>query len=419
MRPPTDRLSPAPFTSYQKFVVAALAFLQFAVILDFMIVAPLGALVMPALGMSPRDFGFIVSAYAFSAGASGLLVAGFADRYDRKKLLLFFYAGFVLGTLWCGLANSFHALLAARIVTGVFGGVIGAMVLAIATDLFEPSQRGRVMGFVQTAFAASQILGLPAGIYLSNHWGWHAPFLMMVAFGIVAGLVVAWKLQPVAAHLKERQEHSPWMHLYHTVLERRHWSAFLTMMLLATGGFMLMPFGTAYIVNNLGIAITSLPTIYLVTGVFTIFIGPLVGKLADRLGKYPVFLGGSILSIVMVLIYTHLPPVSLAVIIVVNVVLFLAIFSRMIPFQALSTSVPEMTKRGSYNSLGAAIQQVSGGIASVIAGQIVTSAPDGKLEHFPVVGYVVIAATLATMFTTWKMKEGIERRAQALRPAPA
>ena len=43
--------------------------LQFAVILDFMIVAPLGALVMPALDMSPRDFGFIVSAYAFSAGA--------------------------------------------------------------------------------------------------------------------------------------------------------------------------------------------------------------------------------------------------------------------------------------------------------------------------------------------------------------
>ena len=187
------------------------------------------------------------------------------------------------------------------------------------------------------------------------------------------------------------------------------------MMLLATGGFMLMPFGSAYIVNNLGIAITSLPTIYLVTGIFTIFIGPLVGKLADRQGKYPVFLGGSMLSILMVLIYTHLPPISLAVIIVVNVVLFLAIFSRMIPFQALSISVPEMTKRGAYNSLGAAIQQVSGGIAAVIAGHIVTTTADGKLEHFPLVGYVVICATLATMFTTWKMKQGIERRAEARR----
>jgi predicted MFS family arabinose efflux permease len=413
--PPADN----KFTPYQKFVVAALAFLQFAVILDFMIVAPLGALVMPALGMSPRQFGLIVSAYAFSAGASGLLVAGFADRYDRKKLLLFFYTGFVVGTLWCGLANSFHALLAARIVTGIFGGVIGSVVLAIATDLFETSQRGRVMGFIQTAFAASQILGLPAGIYLSNRWDWHAPFRAMVAVGIVAGLVVAWKLRPVAAHLTERQERSPWMHLYHTVREPRHWSAFLTMMLLATGGFMLMPFGSAYVVNNLGIAVTSLPTIYLITGIFTIFIGPLVGKLSDRQGKYPVFLGGSIVSIVMVLIYTHLPPVSLAVVIVINVVLFMGIFSRMIPFQAMSTSVPEMTKRGAYNALGAAIQQVSGGIASVIAGQIVTSAPDGKLEHFPVVGYVVVCATLTTMFTAWKMKQGIERRARAARAVAA
>jgi len=417
--PPADTQSPDRFTPYQRFVIAALAFLQFAVILDFMIVAPLGALVMPALDISPRDFGLIVSAYAFSAGASGLLVAGFADRYDRKKLLLFFYTGFVLGTLWCGLASSFHALLAARIVTGIFGGVIGSVVMAIATDLFEPGQRGRVIGFLQTAFAASQILGLPAGIYLSNRWNWHAPFLVMVGFGIAGGLVVAWKLQPVAAHLAAPQERSPWMHLYDTVREPRHWSAFATMMLLATGGFMLMPFGSAYLVNNLGIALTSLPTVYLVTGVFTIFIGPLVGKLADRQGKYPVFLGGSILSILMVLIYVHLPPVPLAVVIVVNVVLFAGIFSRIIPFQAMATSVPEMTKRGSFNALGAAIQQVSGGVASVIAGHIVTMSSDGKLERFPVVGYVVVGATLTAMFTTLKVKQGIERRAAEARPATA
>jgi predicted MFS family arabinose efflux permease len=180
-----------------------------------------------------------------------------------------------------------------------------------------------------------------------------------------------------------------------------------------------MPFGSAYLVNNLGIALTSLPTIYLITGLFTIFITPLVGKLADKRGKYPVFLAGSILSIVMVLIYTHLPLVSLPVVIVVNVVLFVGIFSRIIPFQALSTSVPEMTKRGSFNALGAAIQQFSGGMASVIAGHIVTASPDGKLEHFPVVGYVVVFATLVTMFTTWKVKQGIERRAATAQPAAA
>ena len=110
-----------PFSGYQKTVVGMLAFLQFAVILDFMLMAPLGALIMPALKIEPRQFGLVVSAYAFSAAASGLLTAGFADRYDRKRLLLFFYAGFVMGTLWCGLAQSFETLLVARVVTGLFG----------------------------------------------------------------------------------------------------------------------------------------------------------------------------------------------------------------------------------------------------------------------------------------------------------
>jgi predicted MFS family arabinose efflux permease len=177
-----------PFSGYQKTVVAMLAFLQFAVILDFMIMSPLGALIMPDLKITTAQFGLVVSAYAFSAGASGLLTAGFADRYDRKKLLLFFYTGFIVGTVWCGLAQSFESLLAARVFTGLFGGVIGSVVLAIATDLFPPQMRGRVMGLIQTAFAASQVLGIPAGIYLSNQWNWHVPFMAMAAFGLAGGL---------------------------------------------------------------------------------------------------------------------------------------------------------------------------------------------------------------------------------------
>src|ERR1044072_9659755 len=129
------------FSGYQKVVVGMLPFLQFAVILDFMLMSPLGAIIMPSLSITPAQFGTVVSAYAFAAGTSGLLMAGFADRFDRKKLLLFFYMGFLGGTLWCGLAQSFESLLAARIVTGLFGGVIGSVVLAIATDLFPAHMR--------------------------------------------------------------------------------------------------------------------------------------------------------------------------------------------------------------------------------------------------------------------------------------
>ena len=398
------------FTRYQKSVVALLAFLQFAVILDFMLMSPLGAVIMPALSIGPKQFGFAVSAYAFSASASGLLTAGFADRFDRKKLLLFFYAGFVLGTLWCGLAQSFESLLAARVVTGLFGGVIGSVVLAIATDLFAPQMRGRVMGFIQTAFAASQVLGIPVGLYLSNTWNWHVPFLAMAALGLVGGLAVQWRMRPVGDHLQIRQERSPWMHLWHTLVVPRHLLAFVTVAFLTTGGFMLMPFSSAFAVNNLGISLHDLPTVYLVTGLCTIFVGPLVGKAADALGKFRVFAAGSVLSISTVLVYTHLGPVGLPVLIVVNAVMFVGIFSRMIPFQAMVSSVPAPERRGAFNAVSASIQQLSGGIASVVAGHIVSLGADGKLLHFEVTGYVVVATSLVATALVWRLHLGLQRQ---------
>lgn len=405
--------APAPiaFTPYQRFVAGMLAVLQFAVILDFMIMSPLGAMIMPALNISTQQFGLVVSAYAFSAGISSIVTAGFADRFDRKRLLVFFYAGFLLGTLWCGLAPNFEQLLVARIVTGIFGGVIGSIVMAIAADLFVPQQRGRVMGIIQTAFAASQVMGLPLGLYLSNHWGWHAPFLAMVVFGAVGGAVILWRMQPVDAHLAAKQEKSAFMHLAHTLMDMRYVPVFAATALLTTGGFMLMPFASAFTVNNLGIPLTQLPTIYLVTGVFTIFIGPLVGRMADKLGKMSVFLAGSTLSVIMVMIYTHLSAVPLWLVIVVNVVMFVGIFSRMIPFQAMAAGVPEPQQRGAFNAVSSAIQSLAGGVASLVAGHIVTFGADGKLQHFEVVGYVMLGTASVAAWLGWRVHVGIQERA--------
>ena len=397
----------APFSPYQKTVVALLAFLQFAVIVDFMLMAPMGALIMPALSIGPSQFGLVVSAYAFSAAASGLLTAGFADRFDRKKLLLFFYGGFVLGTLWCGLAQSFETLLAARIVTGLFGGVIGSIVIAISTDLFPPQMRGRVMGIIQTAFAASQVLGIPLGLYLSNHWNWHVPFLALAALGVLGGFVVNARMQPVNAHLKATQEHSPWRHLLQTVTVPRHLLAFATTALLTTGGFMLMPFSSAYVVNNLGISLHDLPTVYVVTGLCTVFTGPMIGKAADRFGKFRVFGLGTALSIAMVLVYTHLGPIPLALLILVNAVLFVGIFSRMIPAQALMASVPAPVQRGAFSAINASVQQLAGGVASLVSGHIVTMAADGKLQHFDTVGFVVAASSLVSFLLLWRLQRSL------------
>ncbi len=410
----TQPASLPQFSRYQKIVIGLLAFLQFAVIVDFMLMSPLGAVIMPALSITSAQFGTVVSAYAFAAGVSSLLTAGFADRFDRKRLLLFFYSGFIIGTLWCGLAQTFPSLLLARVVTGIFGGVISSIVLAIATDLFPPQMRGRVMGVVQSAFAASQVLGIPFGIYLAKSWNWHIPFIAMAVIAVLGGLLITWQLQPVAEHLKTPQERSPFMHLLHTVNEPRYLLAFVVVMFLATGGFMLMPFSSAFTVNNLGISLDHLPTIYLVTGLATIFIGPLVGRAADRVGKLRVFYMGTSLMIVMVLVYTHLGPTPLLVLILINVVMFVGIFSRMIPTQALMTQVPSPSQRGSFNAINASIQQLSGGLASLVAGHIVTRAADGRILHYEIAGYVVVTTSLITAFLLTK----ISRRIESPVPAP-
>ena len=299
-----------------------------------------------------------------------------------------------------------------RVVTGIFGGVIGSIVLAIATDLFSVQLRGRVMGLIQTAFGASQVLGLPIGLYLSSRWDWHAPFLVMVAFGAIGGLVILFKMKSVADHLAVPQQRSAFLHLLGTIRDPRYLAAFATTALLTTGGFMIMPFSSAFTVNNIGISIHSLPTIYFITGIFAIIVGPLVGKAADAYGKLPVFIAGSLITCVMVIIYTHLTVVPLATVIVVNVLLFVGIFSRLIPFQAMVSSVPEQNQRGAFNAVGASIQQFAGGFASVIAGHIVSFGADGKLQHFPMVGYVVVLTVLLSATLTWRIQHELSKRAQ-------
>ncbi|MGT2436590.1 MFS transporter [Bradyrhizobium betae] len=399
------------FSRYQVLLVALLAFAQFTIILDFIIMSPLGAILMPSLDITAGQFGVAVSAYAFSAGLSGILAAGFADRFDRKRLLLFFYVGFTLGTALCAAAQTYHVLLLARIVTGLFGGVIGSVVLAIVTDLFPLNQRGRVMGFVQTAFAASQVLGVPAGLYLANHWSWHVCFIAIVGLSIVTIAVIAFAMEPVDAHLKLKQDRNPFHHLIATVGEPRYTLAFAVTTLLATGGYMIMPYSSAFTVNNVGIDMAHLPIIYLVSGLFSIVTGPLVGRASDAFGKYPTFVFGCVMTIVMVLIYTHLGHVSLATAIAVNVLMFVGIFSRMIPSQALISAIPDPSQRGSFSAVSASLQQLSGGLGSVLAAAIISQQPDGSLLHFERIGYVVVATTIVTLVMMYFVQKAVAERA--------
>ncbi len=386
------------FTGYEKFVIAMLTFLQFTVILDFMVLSPLGAFLMPSLKIEPSQFGWVVSAYAFSAGLSGILAAGFADKFDRKKMLLFFYTGFMAGTLFCGLAPTYHLLLAARIVTGIFGGVLNSIGSAIITDLFPMQVRGRVMGFVQMAFASSQVLGIPLGLYFAEHFGWHSSFLMIVGVAAPVGLVILFKMRPVDAHLKLKSERNAFQHLIQTASNPRYVRGFAATTLLATGGFMLMPFGSAFLAGNLKVDTKDLPVIYTITGIAALIAGPLAGRIADKFGKYQLFTIGSLCAMVVAIIYTQLTSASLSMITFISALLFIFVTARIVGATTLISGVPAPQDRGAYMGVSSAMQQISGGISAAIAGLIVVKLPGGALANYDILGYVVVAAMAITIF---------------------
>lgn len=408
-----------PFTNYQKFIVAILALLQFTIVLDFMILSPLGDILIKSLDITPAKFGWVVSSYAFSAGASGILAAGFADKFDRKKMLLFFYVGFVVGTLFCGLANTYELLLIARIVTGLFGGVIAAISMAIITDLFAINQRGRVMGFVQMSFAGSQVLGVPIGIYLATKFNWHVTFFMIVVLAVLIGLAVMIKMKPITEHLKLQSDKNAFLHLWHTLQNREYQTGYLATAMLSIGGFMLMPFGSAFLVNNVHIAQNDLFLVFMFTGISSIIVMPIIGKISDKVDKFKVFTVGSLIAIVMVIFYTNIGLVPLWYVIIINMLLFMGIMSRMIPSTILNTAIPEMKDRGAFMAINSSLQQMAGGVAAVFAGLIVTQqTKTSPLEHYDTLGYVVAVAILVCVFFVYRVSVLVKSKKQALATVP-
>jgi len=397
------------FSSYEIFVILILTLTQFTVILDFIVISPLGDLLMKTMNLSTAQFGLSVSAYAFSAGFSGLMTAGFADRFDRKKLLLFFYVGFIVGTLLCGLSQSYPMLLAARIFTGLFGGVIGSISMAIVSDLFPLEKRGRVFGFLQMGFGASQVLGIPLSLYIANFWGWQSPFLMIVGLSIIVWLLVIFKLKPVTEHLDHKTEQNAIAHLWQTLTLRKYRIGFLATAFLSLGNFMMMPWGSAYVINNLMITVQELPFIYMASGVCTLTIMPIVGKLSDRFDKFYLFAIASMILIVVIVIYANLGPVSFWIVLIMNLGLQVGFMSRTVPSIALTSALPQKKDRGAFMGINSSLQQIAGGIAAAVSGMIVIQNDKfSPLEHYDYLVYVVVLLSIISVFLLFRVSRIIK-----------
>lgn len=384
----------------EKTVLLLLAVLNFTHIMDFMIMMPLGNYLMPYFEISSQQFSMLVAAYTFSAGVSGFFAAFFVDGFGRKKVLMFAYTGFLIGTLFCALSPAYEILLASRVVAGLFGGLIAAQVLSIVADLVPYARRGAAMGTIMAAFSAASVFGVPFGLYIANLFNWHAPFFFVVILG-AALIPFLLKLLPrMDGHLlaEDRKRIRPMELIGDVSRNSSQLYALSLTAVLMLGHFMIIPFINPFMEFNMGFSKTQTPLIYMVGGTLTLVTSPLLGRVADRIGKYRLFVILVIASIPLIALITNLPHIPFYLVLCITGLWFIVSAGRFIPAQAMVTNVVQPERRGSFMSFNSSVQQIFVGIASVLAGLIVVRMPDNHLEHYEFTGYLSIVLILCSIF---------------------
>ncbi|WP_407526663.1 MFS transporter [Lacibacter sp. MH-610] len=373
----------------ERLIIFLLASLNFTHILDFMIMMPLGNYLMPFFNITPKQFSLLVGSYTLTAAVSGFAAAFFVNQYDRKKVLVIAYIGFLIGTFACGLAPSYGLLLAARVLAGLFGGLIGAQVLSIVADLIPYERRGAAMGSIMSAFAVSSTLGVPFSLYLSNLFSWHAPFILVGAVGTVVLFFIIRFIPSMTAHIQQKEESKREV-LFSVVKSPQQRLALLFSALMMMGHFMIIPFINPYMEFNNGYSKVQTPMIYLVGGIASFFAAHILGKLSDRYGKLIVFSASLLASFMFIWLITNLPPIAFVWVLVIFGVWFVLATGRAVAAQAMVSNVVPPAQRGSFMSFNSSMQQLGTATASFISGMVVINGTDGKLMHYNWLGYISI-----------------------------
>lgn len=398
-------------SSKDKIVLLLLAALNFTHILDFMIMMPLGNYLMPYFKISPQQFSMLVASYTFSAGIAGFLAAFFVDNFDRKRVLLFGYIGFLLGTLFCALAPTYTFLLLARIVAGIFGGLIGAQVLSIVADLVPYERRGMAMGIIMAAFSVASVFGVPFGLYMANLFNWHGPFFFVAGFGAILVPFLMRYLPKMDSHLTNKEARiNPLQLLKEVGKDADQMLALGFTACLMLGHFMIIPFLNPYMEFNMGFSKLQTPMLYMAGGLATLVTSPLIGKLADTMGKHKVYIIMAVISIFPIALLTNLLPMPFYMVLCIAGFWFVVSSGRTIPAQAMVSNVVSPERRGSFMSFNSSVQQIFVGLASVISGFIVVKNPDNSIQNYELTGYLSIFITLLTLVFVFKLDTRLKKK---------
>ena len=395
---------PVLSTRREFWLLLTLAGIQFTHILDFMIMMPLGPQLRAVFGISDAQFGLLVSAYTFSAGASGLLAAFSVDRFGRKKLLLTLYTLFAAATLACGLAPTYESLMAARITAGVFGGVLSALSQTIVGDVIPAERRGRAMGMVMSSFSIATVAGVPLGLFLAAQFNWHMPFIAIAVFCAVLAILAWQTLPPLRGHLSAAGRVSPLANLLDTVQNRDHQKTLLFTFLMMFVGFVVIPYITLYTTSNGQLTMKQIPYIYLIGGIASLLTARWIGRATDAQGKVKVFRMLALLTTIPVVGMTISAPWGFYGMLASSTLFFVLMSGRMIPGMAIVTSACNPPQRGTFMALNSAAQSLGMSAAAFLGGLIISRDAQGLVLNYWGSALVGVAASLATYWLVGQLR---------------
>ncbi|MBB6459717.1 MFS transporter [Flammeovirga kamogawensis] len=405
-------------TKNEKVTLYMLAAVSFTNILDFIVLMPLGHVLQETFEMTPVMWSAVVSSYTLAAAVSGLISIFIIDRFERKRMFLTIYAFFTIGTLLCSIAPTYHFLLLARLFTGVFGGLINAALFTIVGDMLPEEKRGTGIGILMTGFAVSSAIGVPIGLYLGVEIDWHAPFLIIGCIASVLWIVCYKRLPTMNAHLEHRKDPNENIKLLAPFTEllsnKRQQQGLLALGFVFFGHFLLIPFFSPYMVNNIGFEDSQLTWIYLCGGICTMYFSPRIGVWSDKYGKYLVFTIISCITVLPTLVLTNTPTMSIPFVLVFSSLFFIC-GARSIPANALLLGTSNPKKRGSFMSVRSSVQNLSQGLASFASGYIIYQDPTtGVFQHYNRIGIISVIATMLGVFLFKKISDTAKHRARKL-----
>ena len=392
----------------ERWLLLTLASIQFTSVLDFMIMMPLGPQLTELFDISASEFGFLVSAYTFAAGLSGLLAATYIDRFGRKRMMLTLYPLFGAAALACSFAPTFAWLMVARVASGFFGGVLMALSQTIVAEVIPFERRGRAMGVVMTSFSVATVAGVPLALFLASHFNWHAPFLAIALMVSVCALGAAKTLPSLKGHLAAHPigDSAPNMlaNLRLVLVDPNHLRAYAMSASMVFAGFAVIPYIALYLQGNAGFKPEQIPYVYLTGGICTLISARLIGHWSDRAGKAYAFRRLALLMPLPLLAMTLSADLPMVGVLLVSSVLFVVMSGRMIPGMALIGAAADPRRRGSFMTLNSAVQSLAMGMAALVGGQILGRDGNGHLTHYWIAALLGGGASLLSFLLASKLR---------------